>query len=110
MDHYLFFMFLYLKDCVGAIDGTHMSSVIPQDKQLPYRSGRKGECTRNVMAACDFDMQFTFIYAGWKGTANDSQIMADAMYNPKWNFPPAPPGECHIKAHPFSCLCHVYFY
>lgn len=87
---------------MGAIDGTHVSAIISQEKWLPYRSDRKGECPQNVMAACDFDMQFTFVYAGWEGTSNDSRIMKSAVYNPMWNFPHAPPGECHIKAHSFS--------
>ena len=56
----------------------------------------KGECTQNVMAACDFDVQFTFINVGWESTTNDSWIVVDAMYNPKWNYPHASLGECFI--------------
>ena len=49
--------------------------MIHQDKQLSYLSSRNGECTQNVMAVCDFDMWFTFVYSNWEGTPNDSQKM-----------------------------------
>jgi hypothetical protein len=33
---------------------------------------RKGVSTQNVMAACSFDMQFIFVWAGWEGSALDT--------------------------------------
>jgi hypothetical protein len=45
------------------IDGTHVDAVVPVDKSVRYR-GRKGNTTQNVMAACDFDMLFTFFFYG----------------------------------------------
>ena len=53
---------------MGAIDGTHISAWVPSQLQISYR-GRKSVCTQNVMAVCDFDMRFTFVNAGWEGTA-----------------------------------------
>jgi hypothetical protein len=32
--------------------------------------GRKSYATQNVMAAVDFDLRFTYVLAGWEGTAN----------------------------------------
>eukprot|EP00268_Persea_americana_P063835 TRINITY_DN8329_c0_g1_i4.p1 TRINITY_DN8329_c0_g1~~TRINITY_DN8329_c0_g1_i4.p1 ORF type:complete len:132 (-),score=11.31 TRINITY_DN8329_c0_g1_i4:9-350(-) len=81
----------YFKDCIGAIDGTLVNVVIPVENQVPYR-GRKGECHQNVLAACSFDMQFTFIIAGWEGTAHDSRILLDTIYKPQMKFPHAPLG------------------
>lgn len=49
-------------------------------------------CT-NIMVACDFDMQFTFLVSRWEGSANDSHAMLEAIHNPKLNFPHAPHGE-----------------
>ena len=57
----------YFKDCIGAIDGTHIPVVMPASKQIPY-IGRKGFPTQNVMAVCDFNMCFTFAWAGWEGS------------------------------------------
>ncbi|KAJ9184076.1 hypothetical protein P3X46_007856 [Hevea brasiliensis] len=39
-----------------------MSSIAPEE-QIPY-IGRKGIPTQNIMVACSFDMQFTFVWAG----------------------------------------------
>ncbi|KAL0424427.1 UNVERIFIED_CONTAM: hypothetical protein Sradi_0977500, partial [Sesamum radiatum] len=36
-----------------------------------YRS-RKGRLAQNVLAICDFDMNFTYVYAGWEGSAADA--------------------------------------
>jgi len=44
------------------------------------------------MAACDFDLLFTFIMAGWEGAAHDTRIFLDAIRSPSANFPKPPPG------------------
>jgi len=41
--------------------------------------GRKSNPTQNVMAAMDFDLKFTYILAGWEGSAHDALILADAI-------------------------------
>ena len=33
--------------------------------QQAYRN-RKGRTSQNVLCACDFDMRFTFVVAGWE--------------------------------------------
>ncbi|KAH9143568.1 hypothetical protein LEN26_005051 [Aphanomyces euteiches] len=40
--------------------------------------GRKG-VTMNVLAACDFDLMFTYVLAGWEGSAGDGKVFADAL-------------------------------
>ena len=47
------------------------------------------------MCACDFDMKFTFIYTGWEGTANDSQVFLDALQRSENNFPWPPSGKIY---------------
>jgi len=32
-----------------------------------------------IFANCDFDMKFTYVLAGWEGTASDSRIWKDAL-------------------------------
>ncbi|XP_042960172.1 uncharacterized protein LOC122295163 [Carya illinoinensis] len=63
----------YFKDCIGAIDKTHVPVIISPTKQIPF-IGRKGITTQNVMAVCDFDMRFTFVWAGWEGIAHDTHF------------------------------------
>jgi hypothetical protein len=43
------------------------------------------------MLACDFDLLFTFIMAGWEGAAHDTHIFLDAIHNPSANFMKPPP-------------------
>ncbi|XP_062105355.1 uncharacterized protein LOC133816997 [Humulus lupulus] len=71
----------YFKDCIGAIDGTHVRVSLPVDKQIPY-IGRKGCPTQNIMAVCGFDMLFTFVWASWEGTTHDTRTyyLVDAGY------------------------------
>ncbi|XP_017424686.1 uncharacterized protein LOC108333722 [Vigna angularis] len=68
----------YFKDCLGAIDGTHVRVKVPRSDAPRFR-GRKDWPTQNVFAACDFDMKFTYILAGWEGTASDSRILKNAL-------------------------------
>ncbi|KAM3264536.1 hypothetical protein P3L10_001530 [Capsicum annuum] len=55
----------YFKDCVGAIDETHICVKVSQHEAPKYR-GRKDYPTQNVLAACTFDLKFTYVLAGWE--------------------------------------------
>ncbi|KAJ0734418.1 putative harbinger transposase-derived nuclease domain-containing protein [Helianthus annuus] len=68
----------FFKDCVGAIDGTHVRVKVPNKDAARYR-GRKGYPTINVLAACTFDLKFTYVLTGWERTASDSRIIKDAF-------------------------------
>ena len=41
--------------------------------------GRKSYATQNVMVAVDFDLRFTYVLAGWEGTAHDANVLWDAL-------------------------------
>ncbi|KAA8544664.1 hypothetical protein F0562_019489 [Nyssa sinensis] len=68
----------YFKNCVGAIDGTHVRVKVSNEDAPRYR-GRKNYPTQNVLAACSFDLRFTYILPGWEGTAVDSRIIKNAL-------------------------------
>ncbi|CAL5422363.1 unnamed protein product [Camellia sinensis] len=55
--------YLPFKDCIGAIDGTHVSAWVTGPDASTY-FGRKYCHTQNIMAACNFDMCFIFISYG----------------------------------------------
>ncbi|VVA41809.1 PREDICTED: putative nuclease HARBI1, partial [Prunus dulcis] len=76
-------------DCIFTIDGVHVKAAIPPEDQVPY-IGRKGILTQNIMAACNFDMQFIFACAGCKGTAHDTRVFLSALRNNALNFPKPP--------------------
>ncbi|XP_024456314.1 uncharacterized protein LOC18099588 [Populus trichocarpa] len=85
----------HFKNCVGAIDGTHVRACIPSAYQIPL-IGRKGVPTQNVMAACSFDMQFMFVWAGWEGSAHDTRIFLEAIDNSNIKFPKPPEGKYYL--------------
>ncbi|VAI69681.1 unnamed protein product [Triticum turgidum subsp. durum] len=68
----------YFKNCLGAIDGTHIEAKIRLDKQTPYRN-RHGYPSQNVMAAVSFDMTFSYVAAGWEGSASDQAVLRWAV-------------------------------
>jgi len=41
--------------------------------------GRYKHCPQNVLAAVDFDQKFTYVLAGWEGTAHDALVLRDAL-------------------------------
>ncbi|XP_016672600.1 uncharacterized protein [Gossypium hirsutum] len=82
-------------DCIGAIDGTHIAAILPPNEQIPY-IGRKDIPTQNVMAVYDFNMCFTFVMAGWEGSAHDTRIFLDAIRDPKYKFPHPPNGKYYL--------------
>ncbi|XP_052627651.1 uncharacterized protein LOC128134214 [Lactuca sativa] len=77
---------------IGALDGTLIHAVVPVDQQTHYRGRRKGECYQNVIGICNFDMIFTFVWAGWEGIAHDSKFLKEVAFNLTSGFPLPPPG------------------
>ena len=65
--------------------------VPPAHQQTVYR-GRKHSCTQNTMAACSFDMLFTYVNTGWEGSIVDSRVLTETMRDPQNQFlvPPNP--------------------
>ncbi|XVF55874.1 hypothetical protein PTKIN_Ptkin06aG0071600 [Pterospermum kingtungense] len=68
----------YFKDCIGAIDGTHIPAmVIGRDKSSYHNC--HGIISQNVLAACNFDLEFMYVLSGWEGSAHDSKVLSDAL-------------------------------
>jgi hypothetical protein len=44
--------------------------------------GRKHTTTQNVLASVDIELRFTYVLAGWEGSAHDALILADAVQRP----------------------------
>jgi len=84
-----------LQDCIGAIDGTHVKARLPRGEEVPY-IGRKGYPTQNILAIVDFNMCFTFAWAGWEGSAHDARIFGEAIRRPDLNFPHPTRGKYYL--------------
>ncbi|XP_021765928.1 uncharacterized protein LOC110730433 [Chenopodium quinoa] len=79
----------FFKDCVGALDGTHISAVVSDGDGQPFR-GRKGTKTWNVLASCSFNRLFTFVNVGYQGSAHDITVWRNCLTDPKFEFPHPP--------------------
>nr|XP_034569864.1 protein ALP1-like [Setaria viridis] len=90
----------YFKDCIGAIDGTHVHARVPAKISAAFR-GRKHYPTQNVLAAVDFDLRFTYVLAGWEGSAHDALILADALERDDGLR--VPPGKFYLVDAGYAC-------
>ena len=65
---------------------------------MPY-IGRKGIPTQNFMVVCSFNMQFTFVLAGWEGSAYDAHMFSIAINASHLAFPKPPQGYDFFKVY-----------
>ncbi|CEO94332.1 hypothetical protein PBRA_000117 [Plasmodiophora brassicae] len=70
--------FPYFKDCLGALDGTHIPCQPPKHRARPFRN-RKHFASQNVLAVCSFNLRFMYVLAGWEGSASDGRVLGSAM-------------------------------
>ncbi|KAF0728661.1 hypothetical protein Ae201684_013619 [Aphanomyces euteiches] len=70
--------FPFFKDCIGALDGTHIPAFVPLNEQKPFRN-RKGFFSQNVLGVCTFDMRFLYLLAGWEGSSSDGAVLEYAI-------------------------------
>lgn len=70
--------FPWFKDCLGAIDGTHIPVSPPENEKAPFRD-RQGRLTQNVLAVCNFEMGFTDLLCGWEGSVSDSTLWIEGQ-------------------------------
>ncbi|KAH6822008.1 nuclease HARBI1-like protein [Perilla frutescens var. hirtella] len=56
----------FFKDCIGAIDGTHIPTMVP-DREVSSFRNRHGMQSHNILVACNFDLQFMYVLSGWEG-------------------------------------------
>ncbi|KAL1349288.1 hypothetical protein AAHE18_07G145900 [Arachis hypogaea] len=68
----------HMHNWIGAIDGIYDLEWAPASKQTAFRE-RKILITQNILAVCDLDMLYTFIYSGWEGTTNDSRVLIEVF-------------------------------
>jgi hypothetical protein len=48
-------------------------------KLQPRYQNRKRTLLQNILAVCNFDMQFVYILARWEGSAYDLRVLSDAQ-------------------------------
>jgi hypothetical protein len=75
----------------------HMCVLVYHKKIKYHLLAEKGVPTQNIMAACSFDMQFTFVWARWEGSAHDTRIFLKMIGNPNIRFAKPPEGIEKLK-------------
>ena len=81
----MIFLFLSQK-CIGAVDGTHVDANVKGENKVPYRD-YKSKTSQNVLCIVDFDLCFTYVYAGWEGSTHDSWVFWECIHNQRVRFP-----------------------
>ncbi|XP_071680294.1 uncharacterized protein [Lolium perenne] len=92
--------FPYFKDCIGAIDGTHVTAKVPRSMYVAFR-GRKHYTSQNVLAAVDFDMRFTYVLSRWEGSTHDASILDDSLLRPDGL--QIPDGKFYLRDVGYAC-------
>jgi hypothetical protein len=83
-------MMPFFKDCIGAVDGTHIA-VVPPPHDLVRYIGRSGKATQNVLVVVDFDLRFTYASIGQPGSMHDTSVLFHAIEHDH-EFPHPPVG------------------
>ncbi|KAL7632701.1 UNVERIFIED_CONTAM: hypothetical protein RMT77_016972 [Armadillidium vulgare] len=63
--------------CIGAIDGCHIRIRAPEESQKCYLD-RTMNHSVNLLAVCDANLKFTYIFAGFPGSAHDQRVLANS--------------------------------
>jgi len=70
--------FPFFKDCIGALDGSHVPAIVSPEFHPVFRN-RKKSISQNVLGVCDFELKFTYALCGWEGSAHDGKVLHDAL-------------------------------
>ncbi|PPD76897.1 hypothetical protein GOBAR_DD26187 [Gossypium barbadense] len=68
----------WFKNCLGALDGTHIKIRVPTVDKPRYRT-RKGDIATNMLGVCTPEMQFVYVLPGWEGSVTDGRVLRDAI-------------------------------
>ena len=98
----------HFKGAIGAIDGSHVPVSVPEDEVVNHTC-RHGYTSQNVLAICDFDMRFTFVVAGWPGSAHDTRILNHALTKFADQFPVPPKGTNFLSCYSKTLHMHGLF-
>ncbi|XP_051207085.1 uncharacterized protein [Lolium perenne] len=85
----------HFKGAIGAIDGSHIPVEVPKEEEINH-TGRHGYTSQNLLAICDFDLRFTFVVAGWPGSAHDTRILNHSIVKYPQQFPTPPDGTYYL--------------
>ncbi|CAI0474184.1 unnamed protein product [Linum tenue] len=71
----------HFKNCLGALDGTHVDVRPRREDQTRFRD-RTNHLSMNVLGVCTPDLEFIYCLSGWEGSAHDARVLQDALTRP----------------------------
>ncbi|XP_035986731.1 putative nuclease HARBI1 [Fundulus heteroclitus] len=69
--------------CIGAIDGSHIPIVAPNERRVDYFN-RKGWYSINMQALVDDRYMFRDICVGWSGSTHDARVLVNSQLYQFW--------------------------
>ncbi|MBA0880316.1 hypothetical protein Goshw_000488 [Gossypium schwendimanii] len=66
------------KNCLGALDGTHIKIRVPIVDKPRYRT-RKVDIATNMLGVCTPDMHFVYVIPSWENSIADGRVLRDAI-------------------------------
>ncbi|CAN6868921.1 unnamed protein product, partial [Brassica oleracea] len=85
----------YFRDCIGALDGTHVSVRVRSDQKERFWNVRKQFASMNVLAICNLDMKCIYAYVGTPGRAHDTKVLTYCAQSDTF-FPTPPEGKYFV--------------
>ena len=79
---------------VGAMDGVHVCAKVKPELQGMYWN-RHDRTSFNIMAICDINMLFTYVWNGAPGSCHDTSVLTMAQNNDP-EFPLPPPDKYYV--------------
>eukprot|EP00102_Acyrthosiphon_pisum_P011463 XP_008180195.1 PREDICTED: uncharacterized protein LOC103308511 [Acyrthosiphon pisum] len=67
----------YMPNTVGCIDGCHIRIHSPKDKRSDY-TNRKMYQSIVLLAVCNAQLEFTYIFSGWPGSSHDARVFKNS--------------------------------
>ncbi|CAA7016832.1 unnamed protein product [Microthlaspi erraticum] len=84
----------YFNGFIGAMDGTHCTVMVTGGEAARFYN-RHSQTSINVLAICNYDMLFTYIFVGCPGSVHDARVLSYAMERDS-TFPTPPPSKYYL--------------
>jgi len=84
------------------LDGTFVSASVRNEEFEVFKC-RKGFTAQNVLLVVRFDMTFSYILAGWEGTAHDGRVLKDAYTKGLGKYP----NDFYLGDAGYALSCYV---
>ncbi|CAA7041964.1 unnamed protein product [Microthlaspi erraticum] len=76
------------------MDGTHCTVMVAGGEAARFYN-RHSQTSINVLAICNYDMLFTYIFVGCPGSVHDARVLSYAMERDS-TFPTPPPSKYYL--------------